>query len=212
MIMAIPVDNIVFPTAIARGAVGGPRRRTDIVTLGSGAEERNSPWAQSRRVYNIATPARELEEFAVLMDFWEGRRGPLYGFLFRDEMDDSSCRPRLTPLANDQVIAVGDGTTCAFQLVKVYDDPIRPYQRKITRPRTGSVKIAFAGMEVTSGWTVDTSTGIVTFSTPPASGVTIQAGYHFYVPARFEGESLQMTRMASNQANASSISIIELLE
>ena len=34
-----------FPTAISRGATGGPERRTDVVALGSGHEERNSRWA-----------------------------------------------------------------------------------------------------------------------------------------------------------------------
>jgi uncharacterized protein (TIGR02217 family) len=29
-----------FPTAISRAASGGPERRTDVIVLGSGAEER----------------------------------------------------------------------------------------------------------------------------------------------------------------------------
>ena len=45
----MPFDDVRFPTAIARGASGGPERRTEIVTLSNGAEERNSPWQHSRR-------------------------------------------------------------------------------------------------------------------------------------------------------------------
>ena len=37
--------EVVFPLSIARGAIGGPERRTEIVTLANGREERNSPWA-----------------------------------------------------------------------------------------------------------------------------------------------------------------------
>ena len=44
-----------FPTAISRAAHGGPERRTDVVVLGSGAEERNSRWANSRRPTTRAT-------------------------------------------------------------------------------------------------------------------------------------------------------------
>ena len=33
-----------FPAGISLGASGGPERRTEIVVLGSGAEERNSRW------------------------------------------------------------------------------------------------------------------------------------------------------------------------
>ena len=38
-----------FPAGISLGASGGPERRTEIVVLGSGAEERNSRWADSKR-------------------------------------------------------------------------------------------------------------------------------------------------------------------
>ena len=34
--------DIRFPTTISRAASGGPERRTDVVVLGSGAEERNA--------------------------------------------------------------------------------------------------------------------------------------------------------------------------
>ncbi len=46
--------NIRFPDNISRGARGGPERRTQIVTLASGDEERNASWANSRRRYDVA--------------------------------------------------------------------------------------------------------------------------------------------------------------
>src|SRR5262245_28680504 len=44
--------EILFPLDIALRSAGGPQRRTDVVTLGSGAEERNARWAHSRRRYD----------------------------------------------------------------------------------------------------------------------------------------------------------------
>ena len=41
--------DVRFPTAIALGSTGGPERRTEIVTLGSGREQRNQRWSRSRR-------------------------------------------------------------------------------------------------------------------------------------------------------------------
>ena len=41
--------EVRFPDSISKGSSGGPRRRTDIVTLRSGYEERNSVWSDSRR-------------------------------------------------------------------------------------------------------------------------------------------------------------------
>ena len=54
--------EVRFPTEISRGAVGGPERRTDVVVLGSGHEERNSRWADSRRSYNAGYGVKSLDE------------------------------------------------------------------------------------------------------------------------------------------------------
>ncbi len=44
--------EIRFPLDVSLGASGGPERRTEVVTLASGHEERNARWADSRRRYN----------------------------------------------------------------------------------------------------------------------------------------------------------------
>ena len=41
--------DIRFPPSLSFGALGGPERRTEIVALANGHEERNTPWSQSRR-------------------------------------------------------------------------------------------------------------------------------------------------------------------
>ena len=64
-------DDIRFPTTISRGASGGPERRTDIVVLGSGAEERNSRWAQSRRRYNAGFGVKSLNDIHEVVRFFE---------------------------------------------------------------------------------------------------------------------------------------------
>ena len=40
--------EVRFPDNISRGARGGPERRTQIVELASGDEERNASWANSQ--------------------------------------------------------------------------------------------------------------------------------------------------------------------
>ena len=91
----VAFHEVRFPTAIAFGASGGPERRTDIVTLGSGFEERNSRWADSRRRYNAGYGVRTLDDLHVVLAFFEERRGRLYGFRWLDRIDWKSCAPGL---------------------------------------------------------------------------------------------------------------------
>ena len=59
--------DIRFPTAISLAASGGPERRTDIVVLGSGYEERNSRWADSRRRYDAGYGVKTLDELHTVI-------------------------------------------------------------------------------------------------------------------------------------------------
>ncbi|MGB7288463.1 MAG: TIGR02217 family protein, partial [Salaquimonas sp.] len=83
-----------FPTDIALGATGGPQRRTEIVTLGSGREQRNARWANSRRRYNAGYGVKTLDDIAEVIAFFEERRGRLFGFRFKDPVDHKSCSPK----------------------------------------------------------------------------------------------------------------------
>ena len=58
---------------------------------------------------------------------------------------------------------------------------------------TGSVVIGVQGLSVGSGWSVDTVTGLLTFSVAPAAGQAITAGYLFDVPVRFDTDTLSLT-------------------
>mgnify|MGYP003382137277 FL=1 len=131
-------DDIRFPTSISRGASGGPERRTDIVVLGSGAEERNSRWADSRRSYNAGFGVKSLNDIHTVIRFFEERRGRLHGFRWKDHLDFKSGAPQAAVTASDQVIGTGDGATASFQLVKIYGTGLRDYVRTITAPVAGS--------------------------------------------------------------------------
>lgn len=149
-----------FPTAISRAAHGGPERRTDVVVLGSGAEERNARWADSRRSYNAGYGVKSLDDLHAVIAFFEERRGRLHGFRWRDPTDWKSCAPEGTPAALDQPIGTGDGTTAIFQLTKTYGSAFNPWTRAITKPVAGSVLIAVAGVTQTpiTAYGVDTIT------------------------------------------------------
>ncbi|PRX29001.1 TIGR02217 family protein [Meinhardsimonia xiamenensis] len=204
--------DVRFPDDISRRARGGPERRTQIVELASGLEERNASWADSRRRYDVAYGIRRADDLAAVVAFFEARNGRLYGFRFKDWADYKSCLPSQTPSATDQVIGTGDGATTAFQLAKAYASGAQSWTRAIRKPVAGTVRVALDGFEQADGWTVDTGTGVVTFDVPPGAGVTISAGFEFDVPVRFESDALDVTLDVERLGSIASIPLVEVRE
>lgn len=110
--------EVRFPDNISRGARGGRERRTQIVELASGDEERNASWANSRRRYDVAYGIRRADDLDAVVQFFEARNGRLHGFRFKDWGYYKSCKPSEAPAATDQLIGTGDGSQTGFQLVK----------------------------------------------------------------------------------------------
>ena len=204
-------DEIRFPTAISRGASGGPERRTDVVVLGSGAEERNSRWAASRRRYNAGFGVKSLNDIHEVLRFFEERRGRLHGFRWKDHMDFKSAAPQSPVSANDQSIGTGNGVLAAFQLVKRYGTGLRDYARTVTKPVAGSVVIKVAGNSV-SAFTVNLTAGIVTFNpgSIPAPGAAITAGFEFDVPVRFDTDQLRINLAQFAAGDIPDIQVVEI--
>jgi len=184
--------EVRFPDNISRGARGGPERRTQIVELASGDEERNASWANSRRRYDVA------------------RNGRLHGFRFKDWGDHKSGLPSQVSAPTDQSIGTGDGATTAFQLVKRYASGALSWTRIITRPVAGSVKVALDGVEQISGWSVDTTTGVVSFGAAPGASVAVTAGFEFDVPVRFDSDTLDVTFDLERLGSITSIPLVEI--
>ncbi|GAB4525497.1 MAG: DUF2460 domain-containing protein [Amphiplicatus sp.] len=203
--------DVLFPLDIALNSEGGPTRRTDVVALVSGHEERNSPWAGSRRAFNAGYGVKSLADIEAVIAFFEARAGRLYAFRFRDPFDWKSCPLEAEPAASDQLVGTGDGTRTDFQLVKRYVSGPAAYIRPITKPVEGSVLVNVGGAPA-SNFAVDPLTGVVSFDAPPADGAVVTAGYLFDMPARFDTDSLRINLAAFRAGEIPSIPIIEVLE
>ncbi|WP_319528988.1 DUF2460 domain-containing protein [uncultured Cohaesibacter sp.] len=202
--------EIEFPIKIGFGATGGPVRKTQVVEAGSGREERNQQWSNSRRTWDVGTGIRDISEAEEVTAFFEDVRGRLSGFRFFDPLDFKSCSAISAPNALDQVIGAGDGETVSFQLTKAYGSA-NPYLRKIAKPVAGSVLIAVDEVVLDSGlYEVDTTTGIVAFDEPPVSGASITAGFKFHIPVRFDTDSLSLSWENHKLISVPSIPIVEL--
>ena len=206
--------DIRFPSTISLGADGGPERRTDVVVLGSGYEERNARWANSRRSYNAGYGVKSLDDLHAVIAFFEERRGKLYGFRWKDHTDFRSGVPLGSVMAIDQPIGVGNGTAASFQLKKTYGSAHAPWVREVTKPVVGTVLVAVDGVVKSLGthFSVNAATGIVTFvpAEIPAAGLSVTAGFEFDVPVRFDTDSLEISLSGFRSGAIPHIPVIEV--
>jgi uncharacterized protein (TIGR02217 family) len=206
--------EIAFPLDIALGARGGPERRTEIVTTGSGREERNARWAHARRRWNAGYGVKSLDALSDVVAFFEERRGRLYGFRWRDRLDHSSAMLGAMPAPGDQSLGVGDGENASFQLTKTYGGLHAPYARPIAKPVAGSIRVAVNGEEKEEGvhFDSDDMTGLVVFRAGniPAEGLLVTAGFLFDVPVRFDTDFLEVDLAAFAAGEIPSIPVVEI--
>jgi uncharacterized protein (TIGR02217 family) len=209
--MAVPFHEVRFPTGIARRASGGPERRTEIVALASGAEERNSRWADSRRRYDAGYGIRSLDEIHAVVAFFEERRGRLYGFRWKDHADWKSCAPLQTVTPLDQTLGMGDGSSTEFALAKRYGSGPYAYLRAIAKPVADSVRLMVGGRELApSAFAVDATSGRVILAEAPPPGAAVTAGFAFDVPVRFDTDRLVIDLEAFAAGRIPSVPLVEI--
>ena len=204
--------DVRFPAALSFASSAGVERRTEIVRLVNGHEERNTPWDQARRRYDAGLGVRSLDDLDQVLAFFEARRGQLFGFRWKDWLDHKSCPPSGAPAPDDQGIGLGDGVETLFQLAKSYGSGAEAMIRPITRPVDGTVLVALDGVEQTEGvdFTADPATGIVAFTAAPGVGVAVTAGFEFDVPVRFDTDVFEVNIAAFEAGEVPSIPIMEV--
>lgn len=204
--------DIRFPANLSFGAAGGPERRTEIVTLANGFEERNTPWEHSRRRYDAGLGLRSPDDLEQVLAFFEARRGQLHAFRWKDWGDWRSCRPSRLIEPFDQRIGLGDGVTLTFQLAKRYLSGSESYLRPIAKPVAGTVRVAIADDPKVEGqeFSVDPATGLVTFTEAPDIGAVITAGFEFDVPVRFDTDRIVISMASFKAGEIPSIPVVEV--
>ena len=204
--------EVRFPLRVALGTSGGPVRRTDIVSLSNGRENRNRRWQDARRRYDAGSGVRSIDDLYAVLAFFEARAGQFHGFRFRDPVDHKSCAPGAAVGNADQYLGAADGVTAAFPLVKRYGDAGGETVRRIDKPVTGTVVVSVGGVGVPAGdFVVDAVAGTVTFAAGkvPASGA-VRAGFEFDVPVRFDIDRIDIDLAQFDAGRIPSIPLVEI--
>lgn len=204
--------EIRFPANLSFGSVGGPERRTEIVAMSNGHEERRTPWAHSRRRYDAGMGLRSLDDVAALIAFFEARAGQLHGFRWKDWADFRSCLPSMVPSAQDQLLGTGDGVATVFALRKAYASGPARYWRPVAKPVPGTVLVAVGGVELRAGvgYEVDGATGLVSLAAPPPVGAEVTAGFEFDVPVRFDTDRIAVSVASFQAGDLPQVPVIEV--
>lgn len=193
--------EVQFPPKIAYGATGGPGFSTTITTMRSGFEQRNRDWEEELGEWEISTGDKTQSDIDAIISFFRCRNGRLYGFRLKDWTDYKAVA---------QPLGTGNGIKTTFQLVKIYSSGGYTQQRKIRKPVAATVKIYLNSILQSSGFTLDATTGIVTFATAPGVGVAVSADFEFDVPVRFNVDKLALTASGPGRFNWASIPLIEV--
>ncbi len=172
--------EVQFPADISYGSSGGPEYATDIVASTSGYEQRNVNWEQARVRFNVAHGVKTKAQLDALIAFFRARKGRAYGFRFKDWTD----------YQGTETLGTGNGVKTQFQLIKTYASGTVTETRTVTKPVGGSVQVYKNAVLQTTGFSIDTATGIITFAAAPAAGQVIAASYQFDVPVRFDTDKL----------------------
>ena len=95
--------------------------------------------------------------------------------------------------------------------MKTYGSVYAPWTRDIAKPVSGTVLVSVDGTLQSAGmdYTLDETTGLVTFAAPPAAGLAVTAGYEFDVPVRLDTDLLEINLTAWGAGDIPSIPIVE---
>ena len=202
-----------FDDLISQGSSGGPGFLTDVVVSDGGAEARAQRWQHSRCRYEAVDAVHSPREVSRIIAAFRATRGRYKAFRWKDWTDfstraDQAWEP--TTFATDQIIGVGDGVTTEFELIKTYTEA-SGYVRRILKPDEATFKVALDGEQQTGNYTLDSTTGIVTFDSAPAADVVVTWGGLFDVPARFDTDSLKVSIGDDYDIASSTFPLVECL-
>jgi uncharacterized protein (TIGR02217 family) len=203
-----------FPPNVSRGAKGGPRLNTLVVASASGFEQRISQWSQALRSWDVSHALRDNDARGALVSFFIAAGGRANTFRFKDWSDYRVS----TPASMEEIDATHwqlrkgytlGAATRYRTLAKIVEAGSGEPDNTAATAADSTVRIyqSDGTTEIASGWTVDLTTGIVTFSSGPTSP---KATCDFDVPARFDTDVMSWSQDEVSYGSWQGIPIVEV--
>ena len=171
-----------FPDNIAFGATVGPSYLTVVTSVYSGRDGRIPAWSQARIRFDVGRRAMNVADTATLDAFFRAVKGRAYGFRIKDWTDFTA------DVTTGVCSKVSSGV---YQLGKAYITGALSETRMIQKPVAGSVQIYKNGVLLTSGVSLDTTTGLATITPAPGGTDLLTWAGQFDVPVRFDADDMK---------------------
>lgn len=157
-------DEVVFPEAISYGSRGGPSFNTDVARQENAHEQRTGIWLDAVHNYNARWGVKNHTQLRQVFTFFYARRGKLRGFRFKDHFNFSVSQEALVLDGSNQV-----------QLIKNEVSGSETFRRTIRKPRASPAVTMRRNTIAFADFTLDTTTGIATFTVPDSSGSIVNS-------------------------------------
>lgn len=202
----------VFPDEVSRGAVISPSFRTSVTQIASGHERRNATWEAPLTQFSISLGTQPLTEILNVYRLFLEAQGALVPFRMRNWLDYLSSQNGESISDADQTLSPilespSDATTRRFQIRKEYSS-VTSFVRDIRKPVDGSVIVS--GFQE-SDYSVDYSTGIVSFDSAQSATRIITCGFEFHYPVRFLNDTADFVVETAESARTRTLTLQEVL-
>jgi len=118
------------------------------------------------------------DELRTIAGFFLQQQGGFQPFLFDDPTDDT---------VTGQPIGTGDASTTVFQLARSFGGFTEP----VTAPNTVGAIYVDGVVQAAALYSVDATTGLVTFAAAPPAGAVVTADFTYYFRVHFAGDATE---------------------
>lgn len=204
-----------FPVNVRLGMSYADDYTVLITQTAGGAEYRKLVQPFPVRSFHVNFTTDQADLWARVLALYHRAYGKFAGFRVKCRDDFSTNGRTGTPTPLD--VALANTASGVYQLRNFYGTNATALagvgypSRTIYKPVAGTVVAAKNGVTISSGLSVDTTTGLITITPAPLITDTITAGCEFDIPCRFNSQ-IEVTSIDVAMRDCGSIDIIELLQ
>ncbi len=181
-------DVILRNGVLSSGVHGKNRRATSRLMTEGGAETVVSLWSQALREYELATVPRTIDQWREIEALHEITAAGAFGFLLEDPKDR-------TVASGQGKASLVSGSTYQLKKRYTFQGSSQYHDRVITRPKSTGLAVTYNGSTI-GGWTLDATTGRITFGSPVADPTLLGWSGDFYVPVHFTQDEIDWELIA----------------